>query len=279
MFALTRYYTSPAYAKSPEWREAVLFLQERLEPGDAVVLNHQDQAFLYFYAGSDLFVLPSPGEERPQSVRDAKRMEDLIDRYDRIWLLPDTAQLWDKEGFVRWWLDQSCEMVTERSWRGVLLLLYHTPHRLVEEMVPVDASLEGGIQLLGYVVRDGHGDAVDQIEVQPGQSVRLTLYWQATSEIEEDYVVFAHLLDGTGWLRGQQDNQPRWGAFPTKAWTTGEWVVDPYRIPLAADAPPGKYTIEVGMYRPGDGIRLSIAGIDADSEQRRVLLRDRVYVR
>ena len=132
---------------------------------------------------------------------------------------------------------------------------------------------------MGYVLRDGHGNAVDRIEARPGHGVRLTLYWEAASAVDKDYVVFAHLLDSTGRLRGQQDSQPRWGTFPTKAWIPGEWVVDPYDIPLAADAPPGEYAIEVGMYDPEDGTRLSIAGTDADFEQRRVLLRDRVYVR
>jgi len=55
--------------------------------------------------------------------------------------------------------------------------------------------------------------------------------------------------------------------------------VDAYHIPMAANAPPGVYTIEVGMYRPGDTTRLEVSGVDADPENQRVLLRERVRVR
>ncbi|MBN1934472.1 MAG: hypothetical protein JW934_07390 [Anaerolineae bacterium] len=38
-------------------------------------------------------------------------------------------------------------------------------------------------------------------------------------------------------------------------------------------APPGEYLIQVGMYRPVDGVRLSVSGVDGDGKNRRVLLR------
>jgi hypothetical protein len=111
-----------------------------------------------------------------------------------------------------------------------------------------------------------------------GDEVRLTLYWRAEEQIAEDYVVFCHVLDETGWLRGQQDNPPRQGTFPTSAWRPGESVIDVYRIPLAADMPPGGALIEVGMYSPLDGERLLVYGQDTDPEQRRILLRDLIRV-
>ena len=90
--------------------------------------------------------------------------------------------------------------------------------------------------------------------------------------------MFCHLLDGTGWLRGQRDNPPRQGTYPTVAWSPGETVVDVYRVPLASDAPLGEALIEVGMYDPLDGQRLPVLGRDADPEQRRVLLRNLIQV-
>jgi 4-amino-4-deoxy-L-arabinose transferase-like glycosyltransferase len=270
LFALQRYYVAPAYAKSPQWREAVSFLRQRLVPGDVVILNHQDQSFLYYYGDTDLLVLPAPGAQDARSVRAS--LQDLVARYDRVWLLPDTARLWDKEGLVPQWLDENSELALSRSWRGVLLQRYHTPRALQEERVPLDAQLEGGIGLLGYTLRDAEGRAVDRLDVERGGEVRLTLYWLAEAPVERDYVVFTHLLDGTGWLRGQQDNQPRRGTYPTRAWGPGELVIDSYRIPVALDAPPGEALIEVGMYDPASEQRLPISGRDADTEQRRVLL-------
>ncbi len=276
-YALVRYHTSPAHLKSPDWRGAVSFVNEHEAPGDAVISNHQDQAVLYYYTGPALSILPSGDDPSPDATRAA--LQDLMAGHDRVWLLPDTARLWDQEGLVRTWLDQHCEQVLQREWRDVSVLLYHTPRHYQREIVALDARFAHGIKLLGYVVRDDLGRAVDQVEIPPGKEVRLTLYWQPTARLDADYIVFAHLLDATGWLRGQQDNQPRGGTYPTRAWTPGEWVVDAYHIPVAADAPAGAYTIEVGMYGPADGIRLAVDGTDVDQGNRRVLLWDHVRVR
>jgi hypothetical protein len=278
--ALHAHYRSPAYAKSPEWREALAYVREHFGPRDVVVLNHLDQSVLYYW-GDDLVTLPAPGARDAASVQAA--MRGLVDRNDRIWLLPDTSQMWDDEGIVRDWLDENTELALERSWRGVLLLRYHTPRYLEQERVPLDARLEttsgAEITLLAYSLRDDEGRAVEQLEVAPGGEVRLTLYWRTESKVTGEYVVFAHLLDGTGWLRGQQDNPPRQGTFPTSAWRPGEAVTDAYRIPLAPDVPSGEALIEVGMYDPVDGGRLPVRGLDADPEQRRILLRNVVRVR
>jgi uncharacterized membrane protein len=275
-YALVRYYVAPAYAKSPEWRKAVAAMRERLAPHDVVILNHQDQALLYYYEEPNLHVLPAPGGRDAESVQRA--LQDIVSSSDRVWLIPDTARLWDRKGLVRRWLDQTCELTWERAWRGVLVLRYHTPRSLVREQTPLDVRFGDSIRLLGYTVRDQEGIAVDRLQVGRGDPVRLTLYWLAEDEIERDYVVFTHLLDGTGRLWGQQDNQPRQGTFPTRAWVPGEWVIDAYRIPVATDAPLGDALLEVGLYDPASGARLPVGGGDGDAAAQRVLLEDVVQI-
>jgi 4-amino-4-deoxy-L-arabinose transferase-like glycosyltransferase len=276
-FALAQYYVDPAYAKSPEWRGAISFLTERFVSGDAVILNHQDQAVLYYLDSPDLYVLPSADDPGQDATRQS--LQALVSRHDRVWLIPDTEHLWDRDGVVRSWLDQHGEQVVDRSWRGVLLVLYHTPQRFMRDMTVTDARLGESIRLHGYALRDGEGNAVDRVALDPGQAVDLTLYWQAASAVDEDYTVFVHLLDPTGWLRGQQDNQPRNGTFPTRAWAQGELVVDRYHVLISGDAPAGEYLLEVGMYHSGDGTRLSVGGMDTDPGGQRVLVWDRVTVR
>ena len=276
-YALVRYYSAPAYFKSPDWRGALSFVNEHVMAGDAVISNHHDQAVLYYYAGSDLYVLPSG--ERPDAEFTVGELENLRADHDRIWLLPDRARLWDREGLVEHWLGENTEPVLEASWRDVSVLLYHTPRLNTQEMTQLDARVGKDIALLGYIVRNSQGQAVECLEVHPGEVVRLTVYWQTDAPLDEDYIVFVHLLDPTGWLRGQQDNQPRQGTFPTRAWTRGDLVVDRYQVVLAGDAPAGEYTIEIGMYRPTDGARLATSGADADMENSRVLLRGHVVVR
>ena len=94
----------------------------------------------------------------------------------------------------------------------------------------------------------------------PGETIYLTLYWQALRQPDRPYTVFTHLLDPRGELRGQQDNMPVRGNLPTTCWQPGEYVVDEYDIAVAAAAPPGQYWVEVGLYWLQTGERLSVSG-------------------
>lgn len=125
---------------------------------------------------------------------------------------------------------------------------------------PLNLRLGESIRLLGY--------DLPQAVVEPGGVVELTLYWQATEPVTARYKVFTHLLGQTynaasdNFLWGQQDNEPVEGQVPTTVWTPGVIVTDPYHIPVATDAPPGRYTLEVGLYGLVDGARLPISGPD-----------------
>ncbi|MBN1641476.1 MAG: hypothetical protein JXA09_09590 [Anaerolineae bacterium] len=115
---------------------------------------------------------------------------------------------------------------------------------------PVGARLGAGVELLGY--------DLDRAAAEPGDTLHLTLIWRCRASMDEDYTVFTHLLDPGGQVRGQKDNPPRGGGYPTTLWLPGEIIVDPYAIQVAVDAPPGAYAIEVGMYNPADMQRLPV---------------------
>ena len=46
----------------------------------------------------------------------------------------------------------------------------------------------------------------------------------------------------------QQDSQPQSGGFPTLDWFVGDIISDPYALHVQTGAPPGDYTLQVGMY-------------------------------
>jgi hypothetical protein len=112
------------------------------------------------------------------------------------------------------------------------------------------------VRLLGY--------DLEPTAVRPGETVYLTLYWQADAPIEHRYKVFTHLLgdafnaDTGGFVWGQQDNEPVGDARPTSTWRAGEVIEDPYALVVAAHAPGGGYAVEVGMYDPATGARLPV---------------------
>ncbi len=122
-----------------------------------------------------------------------------------------------------------------------------------EIMQPLDLRLGDSIRLVGY--------NLPRTTARPGETVALTLYWEALAPIPARYKVFTHLV-GTTWnaaqgnfLWGQQDNEPLADRLPTTLWAPGVRVADPYRIRLDPAAPPGVYTLEVGMYGLVDGVR------------------------
>ena len=123
----------------------------------------------------------------------------------------------------------------------------------------LDVAFDGGVRLLGYEV----GGAA-----RPGEALPLTLYWSAAGPLPQRYKVFSHLLGetfnaaGGNFLWGQSDAEPAANTRPTTGWRAGEVIIDDHLIPIAADAPAGTYTIEVGLYEPVGGGRLAVIGED-----------------
>ncbi len=81
-----------------------------------------------------------------------------------------------------------------------------------------------------------------------GGALELVLYWRADAPVKGNYTVFTQLFDAAGAMIAQQDNVPVRGSAPTTMWQPGSVVRDPYRLALPPDAPPGPYTLHVGMY-------------------------------
>jgi hypothetical protein len=128
---------------------------------------------------------------------------------------------------------------------------------VIQPQSAVTAGFDGQIRLLGA--------DLSAPEIRAGEVVTLTLYWQPeTAPIPRDYTVFTHVLrpdhaaDGSPVLAGQ-DSPPIGNSYPTSVWQPGEVIVDRHEITIPADAPPGDYPIEVGLYDPqAGGIRLMI---------------------
>jgi hypothetical protein len=117
---------------------------------------------------------------------------------------------------------------------------------------PMIATLSERVRFLGY---DLGSD-----QVQAGEPLQFTLYWQALNPMNVSYSVFTHLLGPANEIVGQKDGVPQDGAYPTTLWQPGEVVVDTYSFVVNADVPPGEYPLEVGMYRVEDGTRLPVTG-------------------
>ncbi len=148
---------------------------------------------------------------------------------------------------------------------------------------PATARLGESVRLAGYgLYRDrgvwGKQALSPGATVYPGDRLLLDLYWQSDGPVEENYVVFTHLVGTThnpatgNPVWAQDDHEPLRGGCPTSLWLPGRLLRDRYELALPADTPAGEYILEVGMYRWDTGERLSVSGDGADPESRRILL-------
>ncbi len=129
---------------------------------------------------------------------------------------------------------------------------------------PMSLRLGDAIRFLGY--------DLDTQDVSAGATLHLTLYWEALAEMETSYTVFNHLIDGENRIWGQKDGIPGGGTLPTSGWITGEYVVDEFEIIVHADAPPGEYVLETGMYDLATMTRLTIVDAEGGVIGDRILL-------
>ncbi|MBN2002733.1 MAG: hypothetical protein JXA21_05200 [Anaerolineae bacterium] len=128
---------------------------------------------------------------------------------------------------------------------------------LADVPFPTDYRLGEVIRLVGY--------DLPRATLQAGEMLELTLYWQTQNAIPTRYKVFTHLLGETynantgNFIWGQLDNEPGDGQALTTLWTPGAIVKDGYLIPVDPAAPPGTYTLEIGMYGLVDMTRLPVS--------------------
>ncbi len=119
----------------------------------------------------------------------------------------------------------------------------------------VNARFGGEITLLGY--------DLPERRVQPGGALPVTLYWQAERDIQSHYIVFNHLLGADLRQWGGRDRVPR-DYYSTALWAAGEVVSDPYLLPVDAEAPPGIYRLDVGLYQVLAGQIFPLQLVDAE---------------
>jgi len=111
----------------------------------------------------------------------------------------------------------------------------------------------------------GQGLALRGYDLEPtGTAYRLTLTWECLDEVDMDYTVFLHEVDG-GQIVAQHDQYPLGGFFPTSMWATGNTVHDSYALSFCTD----DAEVRVGLYDADSRTRLQ----RADSELDYVIIR------
>ena len=133
----------------------------------------------------------------------------------------------------------------------------------VEHWLPTQVGND--LRFLGY--------AYEPKVVEPGGSVTLILYWEASQPTAADYTVFTHLIDEQGELVAQRDSQPQGGIYPTYLWDSGERIQDSYELFVPVDTVDGSLSFAIGMYTLATLERLPLqTELDLTIQDNRLLL-------
>jgi len=122
---------------------------------------------------------------------------------------------------------------------AILLAIIFVLQPRAPSPIAISASLNNQAMLVGY--------STDRID----NSMRVTLYWLALNETQNDYTSFVHLLDANGAIIAQHDGQPNQGLMPTTRWLAGEIVPDRHILALDNIAPQN-FRLAAGMYRANE---------------------------
>lgn len=137
-----------------------------------------------------------------------------------------------------------------------------------------DVALRSARARAGWSTRAGIWQ--EPLTLKAGQPLHLTLTWRALARPRTSYTIFIHLIDAHGALRFGHDYTPLGGAFPSylwfPKWLEGQQVIDPYRLVIPDDLPPGQYSLEVGMYEMGSIRRIPQFALDGTMTGDRFIL-------
>jgi hypothetical protein len=164
---------------------------------------------------------------------------------ERVYLRPDDVDPhfdvfeWSPDTALRRFLAPSTQTVTAKE-------------------TPFDLPVRFGevVELLAY--------NLPETAVGAGEAVPLVTVWRIlepaalgpppTTEYGNAAVIFAHVLDASDFIVGQEDrlDAPAWN------WRPGDAFVQILRLRIKPDVPPGLYRLKLGLYTRADGVRLPV---------------------
>ncbi len=148
-----------------------------------------------------------------------------------------------------------------------------TRERVCGAQMTTDVPFVGAPRLRGFAVESYH--------LNPGEQVRLEVYWEGIEGMTDRLWSFVHVRPSAEGQPGNpraengmwaQDEHVAPGGLLTDVYVPGKLYRDVYRLHLPEDMPPGEYFLEIGWFNPETGEQADVPP-EAVREPLRVLWR------
>jgi len=143
------------------------------------------------------------------------------------------------------------QMVVDTEVDGIYLIHQGGPQNPAFE---IDRTADEAIHLDRVEVAVADEDGIYQtateapLEVSPGQTLRVSVYWEALAAPEIERTVSVRVEDTTGALVAQEDSQPVQASRPTSWWEPGWQLRDVYYLTISPEAMPGPASLDLVLY-------------------------------
>ncbi|MCQ3979495.1 MAG: hypothetical protein DPW09_39255, partial [Anaerolineae bacterium] len=249
-----------------DYDSAFAYVQAHWQDGDTILTGTPAAAAFYlgrndFYAvqrrgGYDYRLLTVNGRAVDRwlgspAIRTEAELSETLSKH-KVWLVLERWGLQREYYDLPFQQQLLAQTRYESETQGIFILRSQAkPQPLaLDPANPVEANFDNQVRLMGYTV--------EPLQPAPGESLRLTLYWQALAPLPYEYTVFVHLRQADGGTVAQADHRPLDNLYPTPLWPVGETIRESSQLALPAALPPGSYELWVGLYRLETGERLPV---------------------
>lgn len=266
LYSLNNLYFNPAYAKDDHkaWAE---FLRERMRPDDFLILVAPQAEKVYeYYAPPGLAWQSLPNQVRArhkQEVLDRQAVLDAYRNHARVWFLEIHQPVGDPAHHIADLLNRWGEALDIVYFPGIstrIILqqfVYHSAELDPKTPIahPTQIAFDENLALVGY-------DAPAQVVAGGHDAVKL--YWRLKDKTPNDLGVSVRVVDQNGVRWGQWDAPPIGNLHPTSTWDAGVTYVDQHDLVVDPGAPPGRYSLELSVYREGGRDPVAVQVSDAE---------------
>jgi 4-amino-4-deoxy-L-arabinose transferase-like glycosyltransferase len=229
--------------------EQVTYLKQHSRQGDLIILDAASALARQYDGPADLVVLA----DAKDAAEVAAHLEGLVPDHDSLWhvALPAASPITAR--YVQQQLACYGQTVSSEIVGGVAIseITQNQAQSCdVSSIPPASSRFSDALGLTDALLP---GEPI----AWPGQ-LSILVRWSGLAALPADYRTIFHLRDeaGRSWAGGGQEILDVDYRRPT-AWSPGEWSDQRFRLALPPGIPPGRYTVEMGVFDPLSGVALS----------------------